>query len=212
MTVLPALVFGFVMGVRHATDADHIAAVGTIASSGATLRRAMLVGAWWGVGHSASVLLVGGALIALRTPMPTMLALALELLVGLMLIGLGARALWQHGHSRAAALSHARPLAVGVVHGLAGSAVLALLVIGTAQSAWGAVAFLLCFCIGTIAAMGAVSALFALPSRVRGPRSLAMHRAVYVVAAVASIGMGASIAHHAGVQGGFFDAIAVGGR
>jgi hypothetical protein len=214
MTVLPALAFGFVMGVRHATDADHIAAIGSIASSGATLRRAMLVGAWWGVGHSASVLLVGGALIVLRTPMPMMLALVLELLVGIMLIGLGARALWRRQRADSAEFSNRRPLAVGIVHGLAGSAVLALLMITTAQSAWTAATYLVCFCVGTVLAMGAVSALFALPSlpRLRGPRSLVVHRAMCVVAAVASIGIGASITHRVGVEGGLFDAISVGGR
>jgi hypothetical protein len=212
MTVLPALAFGFVMGVRHATDPDHIAAVGTIASTGANLRRAMLVGAWWGLGHSASVLLVGGALIGLRTPMPMMLALVLELLVGLMLIGLGARALWRRAHAAPADVSNRRPLAVGVIHGLAGSAVLVLLLVGTTQTAWSAAMYLVFFCVGTVAAMSVVSVLFALPSRLKGPRSLVMHRAVCVVAAVASIGIGASIAHRVGVQGGLFDAISVGGR
>ena len=93
MSILPALTLGLALGVRHATDADHIAAVGTIASSGGSARRRALVGAWWGVGHSASVLIVGGALVALRLPMPTRLALALEFMVALMLIVLGVRAL-----------------------------------------------------------------------------------------------------------------------
>lgn len=212
MTVLPALAFGFLMGVRHATDADHIAAVGTLAPSGATVRRAVLVGAWWGVGHSASVLLVGGMLIVLRTPMPIMVALLLELLVGVMLIGLGARALWRRHHVDSADVSNRRPLAVGIVHGLAGSAVLALLMITTNQSAWTAAIYLVCFCVGTVLAMGAVSALFTLPLRFPGPRSLAVHRAVCIVAAVASIGIGASITHRVGVEGGLFAALSVGSR
>lgn len=212
MTVLPALAFGFVMGVRHATDADHIAAVGTLASTDANVRRAMLVGAWWGVGHSVSVLLVGGALIGLRTPMPIVVALVLEMLVGVMLIGLGARALWRRQHVDSPDISNRRPLAVGIVHGLAGSAVLALLMITTNQSGWTAAIYLVCFCVGTVLAMGLVSALFAFPSRFHGSRSLVLHRAVCVVAAVASIGIGASITHRVGVAGGFFPAISVDGR
>ena len=212
MTVLPALAFGFVMGVRHATDADHIAAVGTLASTDANVRRAMLVGAWWGVGHSVSVLLVGGALIGLRTPMPIVVALVLEMLVGVMLIGLGARALWRRQHGDVTEVSNRRPLAVGIVHGLAGSAVLALLMITTNQSAWAGAIYLVCFCVGTVLAMGVVSALFAFPSRFHGPRSLVLHRAVCVAAAVASIGIGASITHRVGVAGGLFPAISVSGR
>lgn len=209
MTVIPALAFGLVMGVRHATDADHIAAVGTIAARDASVRRAMLVGAWWGIGHSVSVLLVGGALVVFRAPMPVALALVLELIVGLMLIGLGARALWRRQQVDRTA-STTRSLAVGVVHGLAGSAVLALLIMTTTESAWGAAVYLVCFCVGTIAAMSAVSALFALPSRLDGARSLVMHRAVCVVAAVASIGIGASIAHRIGVDTGIFTTLTSG--
>ncbi|MGH7679025.1 MAG: high-affinity nickel-transport family protein, partial [Gemmatimonadaceae bacterium] len=97
MTLLPALTLGLALGVRHATDADHIAAVGTIARHGGSPRHSALVGAWWGAGHSASVLLVGGALVLLRLPMPLRVALALEFLVALMLIGLGVRSLLARG-------------------------------------------------------------------------------------------------------------------
>src|SRR5262245_44593425 len=134
MSFLPSLALGFVLGVRHATDADHIAAIGTIVSGGRSVRSAALVGGAWGIGHSMSVLLVGGALVVLRLPMPARLALALEFAVAIMLIGLGVRSLLVRGH-HASTPSATRPLAVGVMHGLAGSAVLALLVLGATTSA-----------------------------------------------------------------------------
>ena len=87
----------------------------------------------WGVGHSLSVLLAGGALVMLRLPMPARLALAFEFVVALMLIGLGIRSLRMRAGPQAE--SRVRPLLVGMVHGLAGTAVLALVVIGATDSA-----------------------------------------------------------------------------
>jgi high-affinity nickel-transport protein len=205
MTFLPALALGFALGMRHATDADHISAVGTIASSGRSARRAAVVGAWWGLGHSASVLLVGGALVLLRLPMPVRVALALEFVVALMLIVLGVRALLARRDEVPA--SALRPLMIGVVHGLAGSAVLALLIVGTADSALIAAVYLVCFCIGSTAGMAAVSAMFVLPARVSAARAINLERVVRVAAGVASIGIGISIAHRVTVQDGLFAAV-----
>lgn len=204
ITLLPALTLGFALGVRHATDADHIAAVGTIASRGGSARQSALVGAWWGAGHSASVLLVGGALVLFRSPMPVRVALLLEFLVALMLIALGVRSLLARRHGAPA--SALRPLVVGLVHGVAGSAMLALLVITTTRSATAAAVYLLCFCVGTTAGMAAVSALFALPARFGATHALRLERAVRVVAGVASIGIGISIAHRVGIEDGLFAA------
>ena len=191
--------------VANRRDADHIAAVGTIASSRASARRAALVGAWWGVGHSASVLLVGGTLVLLRLPMPVRIALALEFVVALMLIVLGVRSLLaQRRHGPASAL---RPLIVGIVHGMAGSAVLALLLIATTESALVAAISLVCFCVGTTAGMAAASALFALPARLSASRAITVERTVRVAAGVASIGIGISIAHRVGIEDGLFAAM-----
>jgi high-affinity nickel permease len=204
MTLLPSLALGFALGVRHATDADHIAAVGTIVSGGRGLRHTALIGAWWGVGHSVSVLLVGGALVLLKLPMPTRVALALEFAVAIMLVVLGLRSLvWRSGGTPTSAL---RPLIVGIVHGLAGSAVLALLVVATTDSAAVAATYLVFFCIGTTAGMASVSALFALPARLGAARAIRFERALRVTASVASIGIGLSIAHRVGIQDGLFAA------
>jgi high-affinity nickel-transport protein len=202
MTLLPALAFGFVLGVRHATDADHLAAVGTIAAgrNAGPAWRSALVGAWWGAGHSLSVLLVGGALVLLRTPMPPRVALALEFGVAIMLVGLGVATLIRRTQQSGA--SALRPFLVGTMHGLAGSAVLALLLIGSTDSATVAAAYLVCFCVGTVAGMAVVSALMTIPARLR-PGLVFGHR-VRVAAGVASVIVGLTIAHRVGVREGLF--------
>src|SRR5262245_37237847 len=147
MNLFPALMFGFVLGMRHATDADHIAAISTLVAGGPSARRAAAVGAWWGAGHSLSVLAVGGAMVLMKLAMPVRLALTLEFLVAIMLIVLGVLAV--RPRAQAAVVPSTRPFAIGVMHGLAGSAVLALLVAGATASALAATVYLVCFCVGT---------------------------------------------------------------
>lgn len=204
MTILPALTFGFFLGLRHATDADHVAAVGTLASAGSAPRRAAMVGALWGVGHSLSVLLAGGVLILLRVPMPARLALALELCVAVMLVGLGIRAL----RTRAVATHVAplRPLLIGVMHGLAGTAVLALMVLGTTSSALVAAVYLLCFAVGTVAGMALVTLLLSLPFQFGGIRHARVGRGLHLAAGAASVIVGVLLAHQVVVQDGLFAA------
>lgn len=203
MTPLPALAFGFMLGMRHATDADHVAAVSTLVAGGPSARRAALVGAWWGAGHSASVLVVGGALVLLRLPMPPRVALALEFAAALMLIALGVRSMMRGPRSPGTTM---RPFAIGVVHGLAGSALLALLVLGATTSAVAAAVYLVCFCLGTVGGMALVTALFAMPAHLAPARMLGMERAVRVTAGVASVVIGLALAHRVGVQDGLFAA------
>lgn len=204
MTLLPALAFGFALGVRHATDADHIAAVGNFIAAGRSAWRAASIGAMWGIGHSISVLLAGGALVILRIPMPVRLALALEFMVALMLIGLGVRSLWTR--RSAEPNSPVRPLLVGVVHGLAGSAVLALVVIGATSSPVVAAAYLLCFGIGTVLGMALVTILLALPAHLNSAHTVPIERFIRVGAGVASVVIGVLLAHRVGVQDGLFAA------
>ena len=203
MTVLPALTFGFVLGVKHATDADHIAAIGTFAGGTTSPARAARLGAMWGMGHSLSVLLVGGALVVLRLPMPPRLALALEFAVALMLIVLGVRSLRRRARTASSSL---RPFLVGVVHGLAGSAVLALLLVSTAATTTAAATYLLFFGAGTVAGMAFVTTLLSLPSRLRPDRALAVERALRTTAGVASVAIGVYLAHKIGVRDGLFAA------
>lgn len=206
MTILPALAFGFALGMRHATDADHIAAVGNFVVARRSALGAARIGAMWGLGHSMSVLLAGGALVILRVPMPTRLALALEFLVALMLIGLGIHSLRRQGAVAPDAGREIRPLLVGVVHGLAGTAVLALMVIGATPSAVVATVYLVCFGIGTMAGMAAVTVLLALPAQLSPARAIRIDRGVRLASGVASVVIGVLLAHRVGVEDGLFAA------
>ncbi|HJQ19716.1 MAG TPA: hypothetical protein VJ867_05145 [Gemmatimonadaceae bacterium] len=205
MTVLPALALGVALGVRHATDADHVAAVGTIVTESRSAGRAALIGVAWGAGHSVSVLLVGGILIVLRIPMPVRVALAFEFLAALMLIGLGVRSLVR-GTTAAQAMSAVRPLAIGIVHGLAGTAVLALLVLGATRDAVSAVAYLVSFCLGTIIGMSAITAALALTARYGAQRLLTFDRGVRVAAGIVSLAIGLALAHRVTMRDGLFAA------
>src|SRR5215212_8720603 len=89
MGPLPLLALGFFLGMRHATDSDHVVAVTTILSREKTLRAASLVGAFWGIGHTFTIMLVGGSIILFGLVLPPRLGLTLELSVALMLVVLG---------------------------------------------------------------------------------------------------------------------------
>ena len=206
MTLFPALAFGFVLGVRHSTDSYHLAAVATIATrqNAGPAWRTAIVGAWWGAGHSLSVLLVGGALVLMRAPMPARLALILEFGVGLMLVALGIASLRRR--QRASGATALRPFLIGTMHGLAGSAVIALLLIGTTTSSAVAAAYLLCFCIGTVAGMALISTLMAIPVRLRPSGSGVLAPRIRLAAGVASVVMGLVIAHRVGIREGLFAA------
>lgn len=107
MTLLSILFVGFLLGIKHATEADHLAAVATLATRRGTLLDALRQGAAWGLGHTVTLLLFGGVVLALGRSIPPQMEQTLEMVVGLMLIVLGAdvlRRLWQqriHFHAHA---------------------------------------------------------------------------------------------------------------
>lgn len=211
---------GFVLGVRHATDADHVVAVTTIVAGAPSLGRAARVGAWWGVGHSLTLLLVGGGMVALRVTVPPRVGLALELLVAGMLVVLGALnvrasvggapaagAPGVPGGARGAGpLDPRRPLLVGTVHGLAGSAAVALLVLATIRSTAWAVAYLAVFGLGTVAGMVLVTALVAAPAALAGPRVWRAERGIRLAAGTLSLVVGGLLAREIVVEGALFGA------
>jgi high-affinity nickel permease len=201
ISLFSIVAIGFFLGMRHATDADHVIAVSTIVSRQQSAWRAALIGGVWGIGHTLTIFVVGMAIILFNLVIPARLGLTMELTVGFMLIALG---VWNvasflhaqpqadtrihshahahgdyvhthpHGHapeahahtpeqtplgwldrrlSNLAAYQLIRPLIVGVVHGLAGSAAVALLVLASIANAKWAIAYLLVFGVGTIAGM-----------------------------------------------------------
>ena len=153
--------------MRHATDPDHIVAVTTIVSRERSVRKAASLGALWGVGHTITLLLVGGTIIAFKIVFDARLGLSLELCVAIMLIVLGLLNLFDVRMS-AGAPSNSRPFFVGVVHGLAGSAAAALLIVPLMDDPRWAALYLVTFGLGTIVGMSIVTISIAAPSLLAG--------------------------------------------
>ena len=203
-TVTPILL-GALLGLRHATDADHVVAVTTIVARQRSWWQAARIGAVWGVGHSVTLFLLGGAIIGFRVVIPPHLGLGLEFVVALMLIGLGYANLRQRDEPSAPSLH--RPFWIGVVHGLAGSAAVALLVLSTIRAPLEAAAYLLMFGFGTIVGMMLVTLLLAAPTVYAGARVARMQGRVRLAAGALSIVFGLLLARELIVDGGLFSAV-----
>ncbi len=278
--ILPIIAFGFVLGMRHATDADHVIAVATIVSREASIRGAALIGATWGIGHTLTILAVGGVIIALHVAIPPRVGLMMEFAVAVMLVLLGLVALTdmptrlrrrrtapgnrgpvryqptgpiqahtvvglevrahshahvhahgdylhrhRHGHG-ADAHGHAedatpqafldrafggltvyhwvRPLVVGVVHGLAGSAAVALLVLTEIHDPLWGIAYLALFGVGTVAGMMAVTAAIALPFAFSAKQLPKFNSLLRLLCGALSIGFGLYLMWRIGLVDGLF--------
>lgn len=203
--LLFALGTSFVLGMRHATDPDHIVAVTTIATQERSFVRAAGIGALWGLGHTLTILVVGGAIVVFRLVFTPRLGLSMEFVVALMLILLGLLNLFDV-RSRPSALTSARPMLVGVVHGLAGSAAATLLVLPLIPDPRWAAAYLLVFGIGTIAGMALMTLAIAAPSIYAAGRVESLHRWIRVSSGVLSVCFGLFLAHRIGFVDGLFTA------
>jgi High-affinity nickel-transport protein len=204
--LLSVTVLGFLLGMRHATDPDHVVAITTIVSQQRSLGRAARTGVLWGIGHTATILLVGGAIIVLKiqlSAIPPRVGLTLEFAVAVMLVVLGLLTL--AGGERRVADSTARPLTVGFVHGLAGSAAVATLpqVALIPNPIW-ALAYLAVFGVGTIVGMLLITASIAAPSLLAVHRFAGLNRTLRIASGVASIAFGLFLAHRIGFVNGLF--------
>ncbi len=232
ITLISILSLGFFLGMRHATDADHVMAVTTIVSRKNSVRSAAWAGIFWGLGHSLTVLLFGGAIVWFGLVVPRRLGLSLEFSVALMLIILGTINLQnvfrsfrnigqthRHRHDDAdhshdsppsapapldRRFGHSsiyrgiRPMIIGVVHGLAGSAAIALLVLPMIGNVAWAFAYLLVFGLGTIAGMMLITAAIAVPVRVAATHSAGLHRYIGGFAGAGSFCFGVFLAYQIG--------------
>jgi ABC-type nickel/cobalt efflux system permease component RcnA len=253
-TLLSLIALGFFLGMRHATDADHVIAVTTIATRERTLRGGLLIGAVWGLGHTVTILVVGGAIVMFRVLIPPRLGLTMELTVALMLLVLGVWNLGailhqlrekvggrpfhahphghgdyvhshphghgadEHGHGddetpqawldrrlgSLATYQLLRPLVVGLVHGLAGSAAVALLVLATIDDSRWALAYLVVFGLGTMVGMAVITLAIAAPLAYASRRFTCLERYLRVGAGVLSIGAGVFLIYHIGFVDGLF--------
>jgi cytochrome c biogenesis protein CcdA len=185
MTLLATLGLGLLLGLKHAFDSDHLIAVSTIVTRERSAWRSLWIGLFWGIGHTFTLLTVGLVVLGLKKQISPPVGLSLECLVGLVLIGLGLTTLYDCWRKRVHAHSHVhagaphlhfhmhedspahqhphpvrlgfRPLLVGMVHGLAGSAALMLLVLATIPSPALGFIYIVIFGCGSIVSMGLVS-------------------------------------------------------
>ena len=195
--------------MRHALDADHVIAVTAIVSRERSLVRAARVGVWWGVGHSATIFTVGGAIIALRLTVAPRVGLAFEFGVALMLITLGALNIWRAQDDVPSVASTMPPLVIGIVHGLAGSAAIALVVLATIRDPVQGAVYLLVFGAGTIVGMMAVTSAIAASALAATRRVPAMRRYVRLGAGALSLVFGLTLAREIGVERQLFGATPV---
>jgi ABC-type nickel/cobalt efflux system permease component RcnA len=252
------LFLGFLLGIRHATDPDHVVAIATIVSRQRNLRGSAMIGAVWGLGHTLTILAVGGAIILFGVVVPPRVGLAMEFSVGIMLILLGALTLtgmggvireaaslvrgsshlteyvhahgdyvhrhaWNdgegHGHredhtplarldtrfGRSQLYQWLRPLAVGIVHGLAGSAAVALLVLTVVRDPVWAVAYLLLFGTGTIGGMMVITLGLSAPFAFTSSSLPRLNLRLRAAAGLVSFGFGLFLIYEIGfADGGLF--------
>jgi high-affinity nickel-transport protein len=198
-----ALLFvtSLLLGMRHATDADHIVAVSTIAYRERSLRRACGVGVVWGLGHTLTIFVVGGAILLFKLTLTPRIGLSLEFTVAVMLMVLGVLNLLNVQWTPSP-LASMRPFLVGVVHGLAGSAAVALLILPLIKNLWWAGAYLLVFGAGTIVGMALITAAMAAPTVYAATRMGNMQRWLRLASGVASLVFGLYLGYRVGFVNG----------
>ena len=203
MSLFLTFITSLMLGMRHATDPDHIVAVTTIVSRERSVSKAASLGALWGVGHTITLLLVGGAIIAFKIVFDARLGLSLELCVAIMLIVLGLLNLFDV-RMRVGAPSNSRPFFVGVVHGLAGSAAAALLIVPLMDDPRWAALYLVTFGLGTIVGMSIVTISVAAPSLLAAAHMPSLQRSLRLASGAVSLVFGLYLAHKIGFSDGLF--------
>lgn len=183
--ILFTLALGFILGIKHAFEADHIIAVSTIVSAHKNPFKASLIGVFWGIGHTTTLFIIGFSVLLLKLSIPQNLSLILEGLVGVMLIILGIKVLVKpestYSHS------HKMPFLVGVIHGLAGSGALMLLVLSTIPSVLESLYYIVIFGLGSILGMSLMSFIISAPFLYTKSKMPEMERYLRLAAGVLSI-------------------------
>jgi len=203
VSLLFTFITSLLLGMRHATDPDHVVAVTTIVTRERSVAKAAGIGVVWGIGHTITLLVVGGAIILFKVAMNARLGLSLELCVAIMLIVLGLLNLFNVRGS-AGNVNATRPFLVGVVHGLAGSAGAALLIVPLIDDPRWAAIYLLTFGIGTIVGMALITLTIAFPSLLAAAHLPNFQRSLRIASGAVSLFFGLYLAHKIGFSDGLF--------
>ena len=195
-TTFAVLGLGFVLGLKHATEPDHVVAVSTIVSRNKSIAHSSLAGTLWGLGHTASLFICGGVVLALRLTISENFTQWAETGVALMLVFLGLNSLWRmarperkHDHPHAPPVQ-TRSFFVGMVHGLAGTGALMVLVLATVPTLAGGLIYILLFGLGSIGGMLLLSGIISIPFAVSARRYTFLNNGLQLIAALMSVGLG----------------------
>lgn len=230
MEIWSLLAFGALVGMQHALEADHLAAVAALSARPSTRRSLVMRGAWWGAGHTIALFAICGAVLLLGLTLDEGLQAALEFAVGIMVAGLGLNVLWTiysrrihfHAHEHGDSMRHlhahsheshrrrdhaasphehrhprqglVKALAIGLVHGAAGSGALLVLLVAAAKSFGVALAYIACFGLGSIAGMAALSLVASFPLNAAARSARWLHNATMATIGLFAIAIGANIA------------------
>ncbi len=228
-TIGSTMLLGFLLGIQHAMDADHVVAVSTSVSRERKPWRAAAAGLFWGMGHTFTLLLVGIFVLVFKKTIPVRAALSMEFLVGALLVGLGIQILWDYGrralhlHSHGPGENHIhfhahnqdhhhrerhrrKSLLVGMIHGLAGSGALVLLVLATIETVIEGVAYILVFGGGSILGMMIISTVLGLPFTLSAKGSGKLNERIRLLAGGVSVVLGTLVMVQIGQIGGLFSA------
>lgn len=212
LSSLGLLGLGLLLGLRHAADPDHVVAVTALVARTRRMLPAVVLGVCWGLGHTVTLLLVGGGIIWFNWVVPPRLGLAMEFGVAVALVAVGLVNLRRGGSRDDAGFGTTRPparraFAVGIVHGLAGSAAVALLVLATVRSPWWACVYLLIFSLGTVLGMVLVTTGLSMPLRVLAAKWGGAGRVFRLATGTLSLAFGLILMWQIGWRDGLFLAV-----
>jgi ABC-type nickel/cobalt efflux system permease component RcnA len=212
-SLLSILLLGFLLGIKHAIEPDHVIAVSTIASESKSLKRSVFAGVYWGIGHTATLFIVGMFLIAAKNTITDTVALSLEFTVGIMLVSLGLNSILKfmknpshHTHDIPNQVkknhTHVKSFFIGLVHGLAGSAAMVLLTMSTVSTVWEGALYILIFGCGTVLGMLSFSTVIGVPFILTSGKKI--NRNLNNLAGIISILFGFYYMYNLGVNEGLF--------
>jgi ABC-type nickel/cobalt efflux system permease component RcnA len=230
-SLLSILALGFVLGIKHAIEPDHVIAVSTIASQSKKLLRSSLAGVFWGIGHTATLFIIGVILILMKGEIPEKWAMSLEFLVGIMLVYLGITTILsfknvhvhehehdgekhkhfhshthsgEHEHKPHQHVSYLKSVFIGLIHGLAGSGAMVVLTMSTVKSTWEGASYILIFGAGTVIGMLFFTTIIGIPF-VLSAKNFSLNKTLSQITGAISTAFGIYYMYNLGITEGLFE-------
>ncbi|MDM5222643.1 urease accessory protein UreH [Peribacillus sp. NJ11] len=207
MSFVSILTLGFLLGIKHSLEPDHVIAVATTAGNTKKLSRSTLTGVYWGIGHTCTLFLTGMLYIWMKGEIPESLSMTLEFGVGVMLVMLGAKSLFKDRLNITNDHDGLRPFLVsaliGFVHGLAGSAAMVILTMSNVTGIGEGSIYIIIFGAGTIIGMLCFTTILGIPFALNG-KNIGINRTFIKLAGAISFGFGLYYIYKLGVTEGLF--------